>query len=313
MTSLEANKKTLLETARKIAALNVWELAASYNWAIRPYGSVFPYFFTMIYDKNDPAFARILFLEGWQTMHDYVRLNVDPDAGYYCSIQELPQFQLCFKRSGEVTVVRQDPGYIPIEPTPKQFELLVRLLWEAYGVLLHIESDKSLILKYSDERALFSRVEVAPGQWRDEPFAIPMPPPYKEEISIPKEVFDAAKAMPPEPGLRIAADFRIHFTDITHEPVPRFRYVLRAVDLCTGERIIDESTCVDPQDGGLKGRWLIMPGHLLERLVAKKKMPCEIQVISGRVFRFLRPIILNLPIKLTKKESIPALEKYFDI
>lgn len=312
---IERHYKSIHITALKIAALNVWQQAAGYNWVLKPRGVIYPYFFTMIYPDSDKKIkARILLLEGWQSMHNFVRLRIDPDAGYNSSYMELPQYQMQFRHSGQVAFCRVDPGCAPIEPAPEQLPLLERMLWEIYGVLLRIESEPSLMLKYADERALFSRVEVEPNVWRDEPTPLLEPPPYKEEIAIPIDLFNAAKKVPIDKNLRVVVDLRIDPYTVTRNrasEVPLINYLLTVIDASTGEVLVNQLNCADPAYDGIKGLWVSMPSYILKRFVDMNRLPCEIQVVSGRVFRFLRGLILQLPIKLTKKAEVPALQNFF--
>ena len=63
-----------------------------------------------------------------------------------------------------------------------------------------------------------------------------------------------------------------------------------------------------PQDGGLRRMWESMPPQLLKALIARGRIPGEIKVMSGRVFRFLRPLCLELPFKLSLHDSLPELK-----
>ena len=88
-------KHTVEEIGAKMDALGVWETIASYNWAIKPKGSVFPYFCQLLKAGDDaPIKNRFLMLEGWQTLHDYVCMRVDESYGFYTSPMEMPQLEL---------------------------------------------------------------------------------------------------------------------------------------------------------------------------------------------------------------------------
>lgn len=312
MNELTDDEKSVRDTLRKIVALNVWKQAAGYNWALKPLNNAFPYFCSVMYpsDSKD-QWAKILLLEGWQTLHDFVRLRADPDAGYYHSYMEMAQFQVLFLRTGDFAVWRIDPGYWPRTPSPQQMHLLARLLWEAYGVFLRLEGDPSLLVQFASNHALFARVEVKPNVWRDEPMPLLSPPPYKEEVTIPTELFNEAKALPIDKNLRVAIDLRIEpfsFTEEKNLP-PQANYALTMVDLSTRQLVVDDICCANAAQGGIKEIWTSMPVQVLIRLVRLKRLPCEMYVVSGRVFRFLRGLILQLPIKLIKKEQVPELDE----
>jgi len=46
----------------------------------------------------------------------------------------------------------------------------------------------------------------------------------------------------------------------------------------------------------------------LDHLVERHAVPGEVRVLSGRVFRMLRPLCLELPFKLSKVASLPRLD-----
>ncbi len=312
--SKSADINSIFETMQKINSLNVWKEAAGYNWVLKPLHSVYPYFFSAMYPADEEAFkAKILLLEGWQTMHDFVRHRIDPDAGYHSSYLEMAHFQLLFKKNRDIAFCRIDPGFRPYEPTPKQYDLLKRMLWEIYGVLLRIENEPSLVIKYAADRALFARVEVEPGVWRDEPMPLLEPPPYKEEIIIPMELINVAKKVPIDKQLRVVVDLRMDPYTITTNPglPPKANYILTAIDVATGKVLVNDLVCVDPTCGGIKALWTDLPAHILKRFVKMNRLPCEILVVSGRAFRFLRALILQVPIRLTRKEGVPVLDDFF--
>ncbi|HBJ59787.1 MAG TPA: hypothetical protein DDY72_04975 [Verrucomicrobia bacterium] len=308
-----SDKDAIIDIARKMDRLDLWKLTAAFNWAIKPYGSPFPYFCTTMLSDTSPVRVRFVLLEGWQTMHDFVRMRMDPEFGYYISWIELPQFEIAYARKDDLIVPsRHNPGYLPWFLTPKQEGLVRRMLWEAYGVMLRLEGDHTLVLKHAEDRALFARVETAPGVWQDEPLEIPEPPPYEERVPVPLDLIVQAKSLPIRPDLKVAVDLRFSLDHESKDIPPRVQYSMRVVNLGTRKRIVDDATFVDPLRGGLKNIWLEMPGQLLRRFVEKKVLPCEIQVESARVFRFLRPVFLELPVKLTKLEDIPPLDACFE-
>ena len=306
-----SDKDGIVEIARKISSLNLMDVMAAYNWALKPYGSVFPYFCTVSLQSKGFVRARFAFLEGWQTMHDYVRMRFEPDYGYYLTPSELPQFEVAYMRSGKIAAARHDPGYLPWFLTPKQEDLVRRMLWEAYGVMLRIENDRSLVLKHADERALFARVETSPGVWQDAPMTIPDPPPYEELVPVPQDLLKHAQSLPVDKSWKVAVDLRYLSDRLSKDTPPRLCYAIRVVDLGEKARIIDDSAFVEPLNGGLKTIWLDAPVRILEHFSEIGRLPGEIRVVSARLFRFLRPLFLELPVKLSKRKSIPILEEHF--
>ena len=62
-------------------------------------------------------------------------------------------------------------------------------------------------------------------------------------------------------------------------------------------------------DGGLRQLWEGVAPRLLKHLLARGKVPGEMLVRSQRLFRMLRPLCLDLPLKLSLRDSIPELDQ----
>lgn len=296
----------------KIDSLGLWDAALQYNWAVKPLGTALPYFCTVMKDAGPLVRYRLMLLEGWQTVHDYVRLRVDRNYGFYSTPMELPHFELVTLASGGVKIFRNDPGYVPRDLVDREKPMVSRILWEVYGLMMRLESDNMLPVKYSDERAMFARVESAPGTWNDAPLAIPDAQPYVERISIRKDDISRAKDLPFASEEAIEADFRIMPVMVTREARPRCAYALSAIDCATGERFVWDRTSVRP-DFGLKGMWESLAPRLLSHLIARGRIPGEIKLVSGRMFRMVRPICMELPIKVSLHDSLPRLEESFRV
>ena len=258
-------------------------------------------------DAGGPVKVRFLMLEGWQTLHDFVRTRFDCNFGFYSTPAEMPHFELVVPRSGEPCAFRHDPGYVPQPASQAQLEFVGRILWEAYGVMMRVEADRGLPLKFASDRAIFARVERSPGEWADEPLQIPDPPPHVEKVSFPQETVKAAKDLPIVPGYALEVDFGLRVGLATQDARPRSVYALVAVDARTGEAVIDSQTAIGP-DGGLRALWESMPPRLLMELVAGGRIPGEVKVRSGRVFRLLRPLCIELPFKLSLHERLEHMQ-----
>ena len=295
-----------VELGAKMDALGMWELLEPYNFAVKPRGTAFPYFCTAMREKSTPVKVRFFMLEGWQTLHDFVRTRMDNNYGFYSTPAEMPHFELVVLENGASKVFRHDPGYMPLPANAAQLELVGRILWEAYGVMMRVEADRSLPLKFADDRAIFARVERTPGTWVDEPLPIPDPPPHVEKVSFQKDDVKAAKDLPIVPEYALEVDFGLRIGVMTQDARPRSVYALVAADARTGERVIDSQTAI-AADGGLRSLWESMPPRLLKELVARGKIPGEIKVRSGRVFRMLRPLCMELPFKLSLHEKLDHL------
>lgn len=295
------------EIGAKMDALGLWEALGPFNWAVKPKGTVLPYFCSVFKGDGNPVKVRFMMLEGWQTLHDYVHARVDRNFGFYSSPMEMPQLELVVTVSGEVKIFRHDPGYMPAEANEAWRSLAKKILWEAYGVMMRVESDRALPMKFASERSIFARVEVATGKWEDAPLEIPQPRPYVEKIVLGKDDVSRAKDLPVVSGDVLEIDFRLLPSLMTKEERPRCVYELVAVDPAGGERAFCCRVSADPE-AGLKGMWESVPIRVLRGMVERGRVPGTIKVVSGRLFRMLRPLCMELPFKLSLHDSLESLK-----
>lgn len=300
-------ERTPEEIGRKMNALGLWAEFGRFTWAVRLNGFAIPYFCTVARGDGRPVETRFMMLEGWQTLHDFVRTGHDHNYGYYSNPMELPHYELVILRNGETKIFRHDPGYFPRALNERERVLCTRILWEAYGLLLRFESERELPLKFADEKAMFARVEDDAGVWRDEPLPIPQPPPYVERISFEKADLARAKDLPFAAEESLDVDFRLLPNVTTKEARPRCCYLLAAVDSKTGEQVVWHKMSVNA-DCGLKTLWEAMAPRLLKHLLSRGRIPGELRLVSGRVFRMLRPLGESLSFKLSLHDSLPQLE-----
>jgi len=298
---------TIEELAAKMDALDLWTNLVSHNWAVKPRGSAFPYFCSAMTDGVGPVKARFLMLEGWQTFHDYVHIRMDRFYGFCSAPIELPHYELVMlNNGGGAKLFRHDAGYLPAEASPVQRKFVEKILWEALGFMLRFETDRQLPMKYFDDGAIFSRVEVSEGTWQDAPLPFLPARPHVEKVAFPKELVKKAVDLPLVANEVIDLDFRLLMNVITREPRPRCVYALVGVD-ATGKKLFERRVSMHPE-GGLRGLWESMPTSVMEELVILGHVPGELRLCSGRVFRLLRPMCVELPVKLTMKASLPAIE-----
>lgn len=296
-------KFSALEVAKKIVALNLWDAFLPYNVAVKLKGVVFPYFCAVVKDSDGPVIARLLMLEGWQTIHDFIRSRIDRNFGFYSSPIEFPHFELIVLKDGELVLYRHDTGYMPTELKPTEDKLVARILWELYGVFLRLETDPQLPMRFIENRSIFCRVEVDANVWEDQALAIPDPPPHVEKISFDKADLKRAKDVPFVQEDVLHVDFSLLSNRMTTEKRPRTIYRLHAFDPATKESVLDLSASVNPENG-LKGLWEEMPRQFLKGLIERGRIPGEVKVASGRVFRFLRPLCIELPFKLSMHDKL---------
>lgn len=302
--------RTVEEIGCKMDALGLWDALLPHSFAVRPRGTVLPYFCIVLKGENRPVKVRFLMLEGWQTFHDFVNLRADRNFGFYSTPIELPHLEMVVTVEGHIELFRHDTGFLPLIADEAQRAFAAKILWEAFGVMLRIEADRSLPLSFAAEKSVFARIEGADGIWRDEPLEVPAMRPHVEKITLPKSALAAAKDLPFEPGEALELDFRILPNVMTKEPRPRCVYRLLAIDAKTGEAAIDSSTSIMPE-GGIRGMWQTMPVQVLRGLTARGHVPGEIRLLSGRVFRLLRPLCIELPFKLSLHDALPLLQSKF--
>ena len=306
-----AETRNIDEIANKMSALGVWRKILPSHWAIKARGVAFPYFCaTMGSPPAGPVKWHFMLLDGWQTFHDYLHVRMDSNFGFYSTPYEMPHYEVAVLKNGEAKVFRHDPGYVARVPNEREAELCSRLLWEAYGVMLRIESEPTLVMKYASENAIFCRTETAHGTWRDEPLALVQPRPHTETISFLKKDVSAAKDLPLAADERLALDLRIlpglHFM----VDRPRTVYGLLAIDMKTRKKVINRKMGVNPETG-LRGIWEALPSRLIKEFIERGHLPGELMVMSGRVFRMLRTLCADFPFKLSLHDSIPELDAAF--
>lgn len=295
------------EIGRKMNALGLWGEFGRFTWAVRLNGFAVPYFCTVARGDGNPVCIRFMMLEGWQTLHDFVRTGHDHNFGCYSNPMELPHFEMVVLASGETKLYRHDPGYFPRALNARESELCARMLWEAYGLLLRFESERTLPLRFAEDKAMFARIEGTDGVWRDEPLPIPHPPPYVERVTFEKADFARAKDLPFVADEVLDVDFRLLPNVTTCEPRPRCCYLLAGMDAKSGEKVIWNKMSVNG-DCGLKSLWERMAPRFLKHLLARGHIPGEVRLCSGRVFRMLRPMTVEIPFKLSLHDRLPQLE-----
>ncbi len=302
---------SIAEIGAKMDALGLWDKLLPFNWAIKPNHTALPYFCITLKDDMQPVKVRLLFLEGWQTLHDFLRTRVDRNFGVYSSPTEFPHYELIILANGTCQAFRHDTGYLPIElKDNSERTFFAKLLWQAYGVMLRMETDEKLPLRFFTDQAIFSRIENNKGKWSDEPLNVSPPPPYVEKVSFSKPELQKAKDLPIENDEVWELDFRLTTKYTLSEPRPRSLYSLQAINSATHEKLIDTGVVYD-KSRGLKELWMSMPPQIVREIIRLGRLPSEIKLVSGRVFRLLRPLCIELPFKLSMHDSLPNLEKLF--
>ncbi|MBR5549375.1 MAG: hypothetical protein IKU71_06560 [Kiritimatiellae bacterium] len=298
-------ERTIEDIGAKMDALGVWEAVAPYNWAVCPKGTVFPYFCCVMKGDGNPVNVRFMMIEGWQSFHDFVRTRIDVNFGFYSTPMEIPHFELVFVSGGEVRLFRHDPCFMPRLATDAERAFCSKILWESYGVMMRVEADSELPLKFASEKAMFARVEGDGGSWSDKALSIPDPRPHVESVTFAKADLAKAKDLPFAAEEKVVVEFALAIGISTKEPRPRCVYRLSARDAATGEQFVADAVSPVP-DGGLRAMWEGVAPRLLKHFLARGRIPGEIMVGSQRLFRMLRPLCLDIPLKLSLHDKLPG-------
>ena len=261
-------ERTIEDIGAKMDALGVWEAVAPYNWAVCPKGTVFPYFCCVMKGAGNPVNVRFMMVEGWQSFHDFVRTRIDVNFGFYSTPMEIPHFELVFVSGGAVRLFRHDPCFMPRLATDAERAFCSKILWESFGVMMRVEADAELPMKFAAEKAMFARVEGDGGEWSDKALSIPDPRPHVESVTFAKVVLAKAKDLPFAAEEKIAVDFALVIGLSTKEPRARCVYRLSAYDAATGEQFIADAVSPVP-DGGLRAMWEGVAPRLLASSCAR--------------------------------------------
>ncbi len=295
----------IADILRRIDALGRWPEILYPMWALKPHGSVFPYFPVVNPSNGDPAVkGHVSFLEGWQTLHDYNIWMQDKDAGFLSHPIELPGFNILFKTDGTASVMRQTPGFHLREADEKQSAIIAEMLWETYGMLMRLEEDSKLAFRFLDDGCMFAREQDESGKWSDAPLKV-VPPRRKTEcVGLSKAALKVAKDLP------VLKDrvFKVEFGfDIRAFAAgfggKRIAYRLKCTDLNTRETVFERLFAVQPPELNIQDLWQNVPDAVLQAIVSLSFVPGEIVVPNTRLFRLFRPLMAELQFKLSMRKE----------
>ena len=302
------------EIAAAIAELNVWDKVSAHNWALVPQTSEEPYIVSAGPEKDrekGPVVGRLLLFPGLENFRNFAITRQMPDFGVWMSPLEFRHWEVIAVRDGKAEIFGNVPGYVPQPPTDADREFLAPLLYESLGVLMRIEEDPKLPLRYLEkEHALFARKEVVDGVWQDGPLRMPADGEVKfvERVSLDTAKCRLAANLPVATEEKWEVDFVMVPAYHTREARPRFLYVFAAVDAATGARAMWLKISVGGTDAALKALWEGHAARLMEAMLRLGRAPGEIHVRSGRMARFLRPLCMHVPFKLVHHARLGAFD-----
>ena len=314
------NREDPFEIARRMAKLNVWDSMKPCQWAVIPRLADEAAICLALKAQEeaasrDPVTGRLLVFSGYGKFHIFAMREQNHDFGVAMRIAELDHIVVETHRSGAVEIVRMKPGYIPRGKfNAKETAFLSSVLYECYGIMLRCEENPGLLTRHIEDKALFARWQNADGSWRDGTYKIPVNAVshYTEQIALLKTDVAKAKTLDIVKGAVWICDFSMIENMHTREEWPRFAYLFSGMDFRTGELVffhrmsVDETHdpigVSDPADA-LKVLWERLASRLLREFLRVAFVPGEIVVPTARHFRFLRPLTLQLPVRLSVKNN----------
>ena len=304
--------KSPQEIAESISKLLLWDGRTEFSWGLVPQSTEFPYIGQIVPEKEGAIKGRVMLFPGFQVFRDFLMTRQFSDYGVYTSLFDVPHYSVILPRKGKAQCALYEPGFLPKEIGSDSDDPLFRsLLVQTYGLLMRFEGDAKIANSFAKDQSIFSRKEISQNNWVDGPLRVPSAIHVIEErIAFKKSDSEKAAALP-QSGETWEVEFAMFPQFRTAEPRPRFLYVFAGVDSSTGEKRFCHKMSVDGKPDGLRRLWEKHAERLLESILKYGKTPAEIRVRSPRVMRFLRPLGMHLPFKLSQYEKLPAIERYF--
>jgi hypothetical protein len=306
------DKRSPKEIAQAISKLSIWDEKIEFNWGLVPQSTEFPYIGQIAYEKDGPLKGRMLLFPGFQIFHDFLMSRQFADYGVYTSLLDVPHYTIVFPRKGDAQCALYEPGFLPKDINNDNDDPLFKALAsQSYGLLLRFEGNHQFANTYAKDQAIVARKEITENNWIDGPLRIPAKVSMKEErITFKKSDCDKAVALPKneetwEVEFAMFPNFR------TAEPRPRFLYVFAGVDANSKAKRFCCKMSVDGTSDGLQHLWEKHSERLLNAILEYGSVPKEIRVRSPRVMRFIRPLGMHIPFKISQYEKLPAIEVYF--
>lgn len=297
--------------AKAIVGLNVWKKVAAYNWVLVPQTCDEPVVVHVDQHADAKVSGRLMFFAGFAAYRDFVLLRQAPDLGLALSPIDITHWELVGLADGGYELHSFKTGYLPRLADDEERRFLAPLVHECLGLMFRFEETPDLPMCYAGENALFARKEGLDGKWRDGPQPAPKEPPVQrnERISLDLKMCASAAAMPFVNEESWDVDFYSVAACRTEEPHPRIMYLFAAVDSTSGERRVwDRMSVAHGAPQGLKPLWEGLAQRLLAAIVKHGRIPGSVNVRSGRMARFLRPLGLQIPFRLVQHGKLPALD-----
>ncbi|MBO5940777.1 MAG: hypothetical protein J6R18_06255 [Kiritimatiellae bacterium] len=309
------DKNNIEDIAKAICALDAWDKVFKYNWALVSELLDNPLIVCAHIPANGPVKARLMFFNGFAAHRDFAIFMQNPDVSFALSPIDIDHLEVLALKDGGVEVLDCRPGYAPVRPNEEMRAVLSPILCECYGLIMRIEDDPEIPAMYKDRNAMFSRKEGLDGKWRDAPLKVPdiSTITWTEHIALDRSKCSQAARFNMAKGEAWEVDFIQLPIFRTDDKDPRVMYLFAAVDANTGERRVWDKIAVDPKfprNGsldGLKVLWESLASRILEGVLKRGEVPSEIHIRTQRLMRFLRPLGLQIPVKLVLHQQLPRL------
>lgn len=309
------DKNNIDDIAKAICALDAWDKVLKYNWALVSEMFDNPLIVCVHVPHDGPVKFRLMLFNGFVAHRDFAIFMQNPDVSYALSPIDIDHFEIVVLKDGGVEILDCRPGYAPARPNEEMRSLLAPVLCECYGLIMRIEDDPEIPAMYKDQNAIFSRKEGLDGKWRDAPLKAPdmKTITWTERIGLDRTKCSQAARFNMAQGEVWEVDFIQLPIFRTDDKDPRIMYLFAAVDANTGERRVWDKIVVDskfPRNGtldALKVLWESLASRILEGVLKRGEVPSELHVRTQRTMRFLRPLGLQIPVKLVLHHQLPRL------
>ena len=199
-------------------------------------------------------------------------------------------------------------GYLPWLLNTGEVESLAEILRQTAGVAMRRETHTDLLVP-PEPGLIWMRTRQPDGQWRET--WVPRPP---NDDAVRPPPLDPAKlaAIAALPCRHARIEFNLALSRATiGEKGQRLRttYLLAAFDSDSGQCI--GADVILPQDG-LTAMWRSVPAHFLSLCLHANSRPREIEVDSEQMMSVLRPLLGQLPIKLTLRGSLTHFQTFLE-
>ena len=327
MTKIEkAQWLRLYDMADRVNQLSPWQwMGVTDCFGVMVPGVEEPCF--VVFSGEPKAFRNVRFLFGWKAFYEMVTRLADPAKQAPAWLLEIRMIELLFvsgdllfehemaflKKIGRAAdntfstpVFRSIiPGFHPWLPEAQERDLLEAVLYQAFGMVLRVDADHSLLRERFPSEILI-REQDGKGGWQD--LWSPVKEMGDEEVEVRIESAKL-KAVCVKPMQAVTLQLDLVFTPLKILPDgkrPQTAYVLLAVDAKNG--FIFSGDLLQATEGVAK-MWSQIPDRLLEIFDRMGGCPETIEIHGERMANLLRPLGEFLSFKMVRRDRLAMLEE----